>query len=232
MMIPAIVGLMAGLFMWNRHGRGRRLLTAFMLVSVLCAVLQTRAAERWDPRGVVLFGDLWELSIVALLVPSLLRIMRRPARTVMVPLTVLALIVWAYFFLGLGYLTEATFHHFLSVWIHALLTVTAYVVVGQCFDDSSDLMRNACFVRSMACLTAGSFDAANNYVRGLYLHIDPTLCAQFKTARDLAWLLAYALLSYSILVQRRSPRSKRFPYHDPDEAPKRGASLFKEAIHG
>jgi hypothetical protein len=201
----ALLGFCLGAGLWGSIDRPRRLMTLFLGASAACGLGQ--AALKEAGLGTGAFGNLWDLSLLLLLLPALQSGMRHHLRTTIEPLRWVAVAVWCTLCLALGRLPE--FNDAASIGYYGLVAACGAFLVFQCVDGTGPLLRERCFVWGSTILTMGCLDALTTLAISRPGVLPDMTLIRLMVARNAAWCGAYGFLAYSLILRGRSRESER-----------------------
>lgn len=198
--VLAFLGFMVGLWRWKHLESSRRLIVGFLAASSLCGFGQTVLKDfalttAWS-------GNLWDLSILVLLLPACMMVMRSKLREPFKPLQLLAVGLWAVVNIAMGGIPH--FDDLVSMAFYGLLALVGAALFSQFIDDPLKPFRKPEFILGLVALAAGSVDAITSLAMSHYEALHPVLVVGIMTARNAVWCGAYALLAYSLLLKRRT----------------------------
>lgn len=197
----AFAGLAVGMWRWRQLTADRRALTAFLGLSAGLGAGQAFLKFYGIPTA--LMGNLWDLAVLTLLIPSLLEVTRGGMRRLLKPVVFVAVVVWAAVFLLDAQLPS--FNDLASLGFYALLALSAATVLYQFIEDGGNLWRKDVFVLALACLAAGLFDVVTSVI---FLHPKAAIeiLRGMMIVRNGVWCGVYALMGYSLTLNRRALR--------------------------
>lgn len=198
--VVALFGAFLGLWRWRSLDASRRLLVAFLGASAFCGLGQ--AILHSLGFGTAWFGNLWDLSILVLLIPACMMVMRSKLREPFKPLQLLAVGLWIVVNIALGGIPH--FDDLLSMAFYGLLALVGAALFSQFIDDPLKPFRKPEFILGLVALAAGSVDAITSLAMSHYEALHPALVVGIMTARNAVWCGAYALLAYSLTLKRRT----------------------------
>src|SRR6185312_265022 len=151
----ALLGCLTGLWRWRSLGPSRRLLVAFLGASAVCGLGQFVLHELG--LGTAWFGNLWDLSVLTLLLPACMKMMRQPLKQLLRPLHGLAIVGWLFFNITLSGLAMP--EDYLSMAFQGLLAVAGALLLSQFLDDAIDLRHKPAFIIALVALCMGLMGA-------------------------------------------------------------------------
>lgn len=200
----ALLGFGVGLWKWRGLDRSRRLLVAFLGASALCGLGQTVLHDMAFTTA--WFGNLWDLSILVLLVPACMMVMRSKLRNPFKPLQILAVGLWLFVNIAMGEIPQ--FDDLVSMAFYGLLALVGAALFSQFIDDPLKPFRKPEFILALVALAAGSMDAITSLALSHYEALHHGLLVGLMMTRNAVWCGAYALLAYSLRLDRRHCESK------------------------
>lgn len=198
--VLALLGCIVGLWRWRELQTSRHLLTAFLGVSALCGFGQ--AVLSVEGFSTAWFGNLWDLSILLLLIPACMMVMRRGYRNPLKPLHLLAVGAWVFYYLAIGGIPN--FDDYLSMTFYAFLALVGAALLSQYLDDSIELRKKPGFILGITALGVGMLDALTSFAMAHYDAIGIGFLTGLMTLRNAVWCGAYLLFAYSLLLKGRS----------------------------
>lgn len=196
----ALIGFMIGAWRWGYLDRSRKLIVAFLGVSAFCGIGQ--ALLRFTDYTTAWMGNLWDLSVLMLLVPACMVVMRSRFRNPLKPILVLLLGAWTVWNLGMGGM--ASFNDLLSMAFYGLLAFCGAVMFTQFIEDPLKPFHKPEFILSLVALAAGSMDALNSMALAGFKGFSLEFLTGMMTTRNAVWCGAYALLAYSLMLKGRT----------------------------
>lgn len=200
----ALLGFGVGLWKWRGLDRSRRFLVGFMGVSVACGILQ--AAFRSIGLTTAWVGNVWDLAVLLLLVPACLMVMRSKLRNPFKSLQILAVGLWLFVNIAMGEIPQ--FDDLVSMAFYGLLALVGAALFSQFIDDPLKPFRKPGFILALVALAAGSMDAITSLALSHYEALHHGLFVGLMMTRNAVWCGAYALLAYSLRLDRRHCESK------------------------
>lgn len=196
----ALLGFLVGLALWNKLGKPKRMLAAFMGISAATGLGQ--AYLRSMGMGSAWFGNLWDLSILIVLIPSLMVVMREQLRRLLRPLLIAAVVCWViinFVFQEMGNFSDAA-----SAGFYLLLAATGLLLLSQSMDEPLGLRQKPGFIRGVVCLSIGLVDALTTVTLSHPGALSHSNLVAIMSIRNAGWCGAYALLAYSLTLKRRT----------------------------
>ena len=200
----ALLGFGVGMWKWRKLDRSRRFLVGFMAVSAFCGIGQ--AALRGTGFTTAWIGNVWDLSVLALLVPSCLMVMRSNLREPFKPIQILAVGAWVWVNIVLGGMPK--YDDLASMAFYAFLGLVGAVLFSQFIEDPLKPWRKPEFVLASVALTAGCVDAVNSLALSHYWTLHHSVLVGLMMLRNAVWCGAYALLTYSLILRGMNRESK------------------------
>lgn len=198
--VLAFAGALLGLWRWRSLDASRRLLVAFLGVSAFCGLGQ--AILHSLGFGTAWFGNLWDLSILVLLVPACMMVMRKGLRNPFKPIQLLAVGAWVIVNIAMGGIPH--FDDLVSMAFYGLLALIGAALFSQFIDDPLKPFRKPEFILALVALAAGSMDAITSLALSHYEALHHGLLVGLMMTRNAVWCGAYALLAYSLTLKGRS----------------------------
>lgn len=200
--LAALLGFMAGAWLWHSLASVQRSIVAFLGVSAFCGAGQfllhvTGYSTAW-------FGNVWDLSVLVALIGACLNVMRSKSRYTISALRCGGVTAWVTVNLLMGGLM--VFNDDLSLAIYGILALSGALLLSQFMDDSVRLMRKPEFILGLVCLGAGLMDAINSISLSHYHSLGHSFVVNMMMARNAVWLLAYGMLTYSLTLEARKSR--------------------------
>lgn len=200
----ALVGFGLGLWRWRGLDRSRRFLVGFLGVSAACGILQ--AAFRSIGLTTAWVGNVWDLAVLLLLVPACLMVMRSGPREPFRHIQILAVAGWVWINIVQGGIPN--YNDIASMGFYALLGLIGAVLFSQFIEDPLKPMSKPAFILALVALAAGSMDAIASLALSHYEALHHGLLVGLMMTRNAVWCGAYALLAYSLRLDRRHCESK------------------------
>lgn len=200
----ALVGFGLGLWRWRALDRSRRFLVGFLGVSAACGILQ--AAFRSIGLTTAWVGNVWDLAVLLLLVPACLMVMRSGPRELFRPIQIIAVAGWVWINIVLGGIPN--YNDIASMGFYALLGLIGAVLFSQFIEDPLRPMSKPAFILALVALSVGCVDAVNSLALSHYWTLHHGVLVGLMVIRNAVWCGAYALLAYSLLLDRRHCESK------------------------
>lgn len=223
----ALFGCMLGWVQRPYLEPSRRWLTIFLGISGACGVGQW--ILQLSGKNTAWFGNVWDLSVVAVLIPSCMMVMRERFRVPLMSLQILSVAVWGVYNLAEGGMPQ--FDHTLASGLYGFLAFTGAVLFYQFMDDPLDYFRKPEFILASVAFVAGGLSSLTAFATIRYdqlaptqldyLRLHPTIyetfCRGLMTARNAVWCGAYALLAYSLLLKGRNRAANAQPQNPGSE---------------
>lgn len=207
----ALSGLFLGLWQWKMLDRSRRLLVGFMGISALTGIGQTLLIHM--DLHTAWFGNLWDLSILVLLIPACMLVMRSYFRNPFKPLQIIAVGAWLVVNIAMGGIPQ--FNDLVSMSFYGLLALVGAALFSQFIDDPMRPFSKPEFILALVALAAGSVDAITSLALSHYEALNAGLLVGMMITRNAVWCCAYALLAYSLTLTRRVSRAANTKPQDP-----------------
>lgn len=224
--VLAFIGFLIGLGRWRHLETSRRLLVAFLGASALCGLGQTVLHDMAFTTA--WFGNLWDLSILVLLVPACMMVMRSKLRNPFKPLQILAVGLWLFVNIAMGEIPQ--FDDLVSMAFYGLLALVGAALFSQFIDDPLKPFRKPEFILALVALAAGSMDAITSLALSHYEALHHGLLVGLMMTRNAVWCGAYALLAYSLLLKRRDHRASSTQPQDPRGQGDLGGTIGKREL--
>lgn len=190
----ASVGATFGAAYWPKLRESQRWTFAFLTISALSALVADVARLMGHTNAWI--GNLWQLSVVGLLLPGVIHAMPHPERLIYKSIQRGLVLAWVIYFLLLRHLFEFTTLFHASACLAVVFT-SLTMLYELCFTEAS-LRRSPSFLLGVGAALACAFDVIPHSGFVQWSMQGNSLFITTWIIRNIAWAAGYAVMAYSI----------------------------------
>ena len=193
------LGAILGARYWRLLCSSRRWAVSFLVVSALSAVVADSLRVSGHANAWV--GNLWQLSVVGLLLPGVVQAVPGQDRVIYRSIQRGLVLTWVIYFILLRHLFEFTTLFHASACI-AVVFASLSMLYSLCFTEPS-LPRSPAFLLGVGAALACAFDVIPHSGFIEWSLKGESLFIATWVVRNVAWAAGYLVMTYSVYVEGR-----------------------------